>query len=175
MEPRSRMALQEIEDDDLARYMRLAGSRRMVDTTQVIHDDKCFILRSEDGLVKHLNRISHVDPKRYTVRMSMQCTGSGSGASQDDKFEIIFVRERKGDGAGKAEGAELTGKSKKWLARVRPGRGLRMLNLGLGIAIFATMSATSLVALSPPLSYVFAAGALAPAGMMLVRAAKGHV
>lgn len=175
MGTRNRPALQGTEDDDLAKYMRLAGSRRMVDTTQVIHDDECFILHSEDGLVKPLSKIPRVDSKRYTVHMSMQCTEAGGDPSQDDRFEIIFVRERKGDGQGAAEGAELTSKSKKWLNRMRPGRRLRMLNLGLGVAVFATMSAISLVALSPPLSYVFAAGALAPAGIMLIRAARGHV
>ena len=173
----STTALREIEDSDLARYMRLAGSMGVVDTARVVYDDNCFILRKEDGLVKHLGAVARGGAPLHTVRMSMSCTeteASGVDTSQDGKFEIIFMqgwKENRPDAAGRAK---LASKTRERLAQVLPRRRLRLLNLGLGVAIFALMSATSLVALSPPLSHVFAAGALAPAGIMLVRAARGH-
>ena len=169
-----------MEDGDLARHMCLAGAEDVVDATRVIQGDYCFVLRNEDGLAKRLREASRGGPNRYTLHR-MSCTVSWGGPiadpSQDGSRKIvILVKNRKEAGTdAAAESAELTSKSKKWLARMRPGRRLRMLNLGLGVAIFATMSATSLVALSPPLSYVFAAGALVPAGIMLARAAGGHV
>lgn len=174
-----------MEDGDLARHMRLAGA---VDAARAVQGDCCFVLHSEDGLARRLREASRGGPGRHALHM-MSYTAAGAagggpiaGPPQDGGRKIvILVRNRReagrgaGAGAGVAvESAELTSKSKKWLARMRPGRRLRMLNLGLGVAIFATMSATSLVALSPPLGYVFAAGALAPAGIMLVRAAGGH-
>lgn len=167
-----------MEDGDLARHMRLAGAEGVVDATRVIQGDCCFVLHGEDGLAKRLREASRSGPDRYTL-MSYTAAGGGpiAGPPQDGGRKIvILVRNRREAGTGAAaESAELTSKSKKWLAGVRPGRRLRMLNLGLGVAIFATMSATSLVALSPPLGYVFAAGALVPAGIMLARAAWGHV
>ena len=178
MEPHSTASLQEMEEGDLAKHMRLPDSKVVVDAAQAIHDDNCFILHNEDGLVKHLSKISPDGSGRYTVRMSMSCAGAGAGAGEmaprGYRFEIILVRGQRGDGPVAAEGAELASRTKGWLARARPGRRLRLLNLGLGVAIFAAMSATSLVAVSPPLSYVFAAGALAPAGIMLARAAGRH-
>ena len=177
MEPHSKTALREIEDSDLARYMRLAGSSGVVDTAQVVYDANCFILRKEDGLVEHLGAVASGGAPLHTVRMSMSCTeveASGADTSPGGKFEIIFMhgwKESRPDAAGRAR---LASKTRERLAQVLPRRRLRLLNLGLGVAIFALMSATSLVALSPPLSYVFAAGALAPAGIMLVRAASGH-
>ena len=177
-----------MEDGDLARHMRLAGAECAAGATRVVQGDCCFVLHSEDGLAKRLRKASRGGPGRYALHtMSYTATGAGAGEgpiagpSQDGGRKIVILvpnRREAGAGAGAAAGAaeraELTSKSKKWLARMRPGRRLRMLNLGLGVAIFATMSATSLVALSPPLSYVFAAGALAPAGIMLARAAGGH-
>lgn len=151
----------------------------VVDTARVVYDDNCFILRKEDGLVKHLGAVasSGGGGAIHTVRMSMSCTeagASGANTSPGGRFEIIFMQERKEDLPGAAGRARLASKTRERLAQVLPRRRLRLLNLGLGVAVFASMSATSLVALSPPLSHVFAAGALAPAGIMLVRAARGH-
>lgn len=158
--------------------MRLAGSMGVVDTARAVYDDNCFILRKEDGLVKHLGAVaSSGGGAIHTVRMSMSCTeagASGESTSPGGRFEIIFMQERKEDLPGAAGRAKLASKTRERLAQVLPRRRLRPLNLGLGVAVFALMSATSLVALSPPLSHVFAAGALAPAGIMLVRAARGH-
>ena len=175
MEPHSGAALQKIEDGDLDRYMCLAGSKGVIDTARVIQDDNCFILRNEDGLVEYLNRLSFQSAGCCTVRMSVSgAEGEGSGQPRKVGYKIIFVQGRKEAGERKDRGARLASKTRKGLARARPGRRLRMLNLGLGAAVFATMSAISLVAISPPLSYIFAAGALAPAGIMLIRAARGH-
>ena len=178
-EPHGIAALQEMEERDLARYMRLPDSRCVSDAARAIKGDNCFILCRGDDLVERLCKVPHGDSGRRTVRMSMPCedgeSGAGAWASRGSGLEIILVRGQEDGGEVPAERAVLTGKTKKWLDRVRPGRRLRMLNLGLGVAIFATMSATSLVALSPPLSYVFAVGALAPAGIMLARAAGAHV
>ena len=160
--------------------MRLSGAEGVVDATQVVQGDSCFVLHNEDDLAKCLREASRSGSNRYALHMmsyTVMWKGSIVDPPQDGRRKIvILVRNRmEADAGAAAESAKLTSKSKKWLARVRPGRRLRMLNLGLGVAIFATMSATSLVALSPPLSYVFAAGALVPAGIMLVRAAGGHV
>ncbi len=177
MEPHSGVALRRIEDDDLARYMRLAGSRGVVDAARVVHDDNCFILRNGDGLVEHLEKLSRAGSSRCTVHVSMSCEASGGEGAKPPQaggYKVMFVRSRK-EGGEEARGARLASETREGLARARPGRPLRMLNLGLGVTIFATMSATSLVAISPPLSYVFALGALAPAGIMLARAARGHV
>ena len=177
MEPHSWAAHREIEDDDLARYMRLPGSDCIVDAARSVHDAGCFILHKEDGLVKHLGAVARDVAPTRTVRMSMSCTGAadaGGNPSPGGRFEIIILRARKDNRSGAAGGARLASKTRERLAWARPGRRLRMLNLGLGVGIFAVMSATFLVAASPPLSHVFAAGALAPAGIMLVRAVRGH-
>ena len=177
MEPHSRTAPREIEDDDLAKHMRLPGSEGIVDTARSVHDAGCFILHKEDGLVEHLGTVARDDAPTRTVRMSMSCTEAADAAgnpSPGGRFEIIILRAQKDNRPGAAGGARLASKTRERLARTRPGRRLRMLNLGLGVGIFAAMSATFLVAASPPLSHVFAAGALAPAGIMLVRAARGH-
>lgn len=177
MEPHSWTTLRKIEDGDLDRYMRLAGSKDVIDTARAVHDDNCFILHDEDGLVKHLSGLSFESASRCTVRMSMSCAGAGGGEGGGPSrggYKIMFVQGRKGGGERERRGARLASETKEGLARAQPGRRLRMLNLGLGVTVFAAMSATSLVAISPPLSYVFAAGALAPAGIMLVRAARGH-
>ena len=180
MEPHKGAALQEIEVDDLAKFMRLNDSREMVYTAQAFYGDGTFVLHNEDDLVKKLSGPSHDGPIRHTVRMSMPRTGAedGEGARRPrGKFELTFVLKRT-EGIGRAaEGARLADKTREQLARVRQGPRLHMLNVGLGAAVFAVMSASSLVLLSPPLSYVFAAGALAPAGVMLARAARvvrGH-
>lgn len=175
MEQHSGAAPQEVEDGDLDRYMRLAGSRGMIDAARVLRDDGCFIVRSGDVLGSHLGRLSSGGAGRRIVRMSvLGAGGDGAGQFQEGGYEIIFVRGRKEAVAEKdGGGARLAGRTKRRLARARPGRRLRLLNLGLGVAVFAIMSATSLVALSPPLGHIFAAGALAPAGIMLIRAASG--
>lgn len=167
--PHGRAALEEMEKGDLARHMRLPGGSCIVEAARAIGDDGCFVLRSGDPLVEIL-----CNAPRGAVRMSLHCADARSGGGDDGanpprggRFEVVIVPGRE-DG----EAAELSGKTKERLARAQEGRGLRMLNLGLGVAVFAIMSATSLVALSPPLSYVFAAGALAPAGIMLARAAR---
>ena len=177
MEPHSWTIHGEIEDDDLARYMRVPGSKGIVDTARSVHDAGCFILHKEDVLVKHLGTVARDDAPTRTVRMSMSCTEAADAdgnPSQGGEFEIIILRERKDSRLDAAGGARLDSKTRERLARMRPGRRLRMLNLGLGVGIFAAMSATFLVAASPPLSHVLAAGALAPAAIMLVRAARGH-
>lgn len=178
-ERHGRTALGGIEESDLARHMRLADPGRLTGAVRAIHDGTCFILHSGDDLVGLLSRASRGDSGRCTVRMSLPREFEGRGADgkapRGGGFEIIFVERREDGGRGSEDRAELTGRTREWLARARPGRRLRMLNLGLGAAIFAAMSAAFLVAMSPPLSYVFAAGALAPAGIMLARAASGHV
>ena len=174
MEPHKGAALQEIEVDDLAKYMRLDDTREMVYTTQVFYDDGMFALHNEDGLVKKLSGPSHDGPIRHTVRMSMPRTGAedGEGARRPrGKFELTFVLKRMEGIEGATEGARLADKIRERLARVRPKPRLHMRNIGIGLAVFVALSATSLVLWHPPLSYVLAAGALAPAGIMLARAA----
>ena len=82
------------------------------------------------------------------------------------------MQKQKENLPGAAGHAKLDSKTRERLAQALPRPRLPMLNLGLGVAVFALMSATFLVALSPPLSHVFATGALAPAGIMLARAAR---
>ena len=179
-EPHGIAALREMEERDLARYMRLPDSRCVSDAARAIKGDNCFILCRGDDLVERLCKVPHGDSGRRTVRMSMPCedgesgAGAEAGAPRGGGLEIILVRGREDGGEVPAERAVLTGKTKRRLARARGGQWLRMLNLGLGVAIFATMSATFLVAVAPPLGYVFAAGSLAAAGIMLARAADGQ-
>ena len=175
--PHSKAALREIEDNDLDRYMRLEGSKGVVDAARVLYDENCFILRKEDGLVKHLITAARGAAPRHTVRMSMSCAEAGDSdadTSPGGRFEIIFMQKQKEkeNRPGAAGHAKLASKTRERLAQALPRPRLRMLNLGLGVAVFALMSATSLVALSPPLSHVFATGALASAGIMLARAAR---
>ena len=165
--------LREAEDCDLARHMRLPVDSCVVDAARAIGGGNCFILHGDDPLVGILcGASSRGGPGRGAVRMSLQCSNAesreGSGPPRGGRFEVVILP----GGEEGGEAAKLACKTRDMLARAREGRGLRMLNVGLGVAIFATMSATSLVAVSPPLGYVFAAGALAPAGIMLVRAVR---
>lgn len=175
MEPHKGAALQEIECDDLARRMRLGDPKGVAYTAQAFYIDGMFVLHNEDGLVKKLSEPSHDGPIRHTVLMPMPRTGAedGEGAmlSQDDKFEFTVVLERSESVGRATEGSRLASRTREWLARVRPKPPLNIRNIGIGLAVFAAMSATSLVVWHPPLSYVLAAGALAPAGVMLARAA----
>lgn len=175
MEPHNGAALQEIEGDDLARHMRLDDPKEVVHTTQAFYGDDSFILHNEDGLVKQLSKQLHNGASRHTVRMSMPRTGAegdeGAMRSQDDKFVFTIVLERSKSVGRATEGSKLASRTSEWLARVRPKPRLNIRNIGIGLAVFAAMSATSLVVWHPPLSYVLAAGALAPAGVMLARAA----
>lgn len=168
-------ALQEIEDGDLDRCMRLAGSRGMIDAARVLQDGGCFILRSGDALGSHLGRLFPEGAGGRIVRMSVSSAagGDGAGRPREGGYEIVFVRGRRDAGAKENGGARLAGRTRRRLARARPGRRLRLLNLGLGVAVLAAVSAISLAAISPPLGHIFAAGALAPAGIMLIRAASG--
>lgn len=165
--------LREAEDCDLARHMRLPVDSCVVDAARAIGGGNCFILHGDDPLVGILcGASSRGGPGRGAVRMSLQCSNAesreGSGPPRGGRFEVVILP----GGEEGGEAAKLACKTRDMLARAREGLGLRMLNVGLGVAILATMSATSLVAVSPPLGYVFAAGALVPAGIMLARAAR---
>lgn len=153
--------------------MRLIGSRGAIDAARAFQDDGCFIVRSGDALGRHLGRLYPEGAGGRIVRMSvLGAGGNGAGRPREGEYEIVFVQGRREAGAEENGGARLAGRTKWRLARARPGRRLRLLNLGLGVAVLAAVSAISLAAISPPLGYIFAAGALAPAGIILIRAAR---
>ena len=100
-------------------------------------------------LARRLSKASQDGAFRRTVRMSMQrAEAEGENASHDDKFEFTVVLDR-ADGVGcPTEGARLASKTREWLARVRTGGQIHVLNVGLGAAVLATMSATALAVLA---------------------------
>ena len=113
------------------------------------------------------------------VHVSISLTKGGAEGGKlapGHESKLVVVVDRKNRDVA---GARLAHETRERLEQARPeqarpDRRRGMLNLGLGVAILATMSITSLAILPSPYSYAIAAGALAPVGIMLARAARRH-
>ena len=163
-------------DDDLARYIRQACDEGECDAAQMIGVEDCFILLDKDDLREHLENASRDGEGKHTVYVSIR-QGKNDGEiplhASGHEHRLVVLRPKK---SADMDRARLTHDTRRRLAlappeRAKQGRRRGILNLGLGVAILAMMSVTSLAILSPPYSYVVAAGALAPVGIMLARAA----
>lgn len=161
------------DDDDLAEYMRQAGAGAgVVDMAQMIGDEDRIVLLDGDELRASLDNASRDGKGRHVQYFSMRRIEPNADAAKSTSGHepglIVMMRKKNVD----MDNTKLARETKMRLGQAQPGRRNRILNLGLGAAIFALMSVTSLVILSPPYSYAVATGALAPACIMLVRAAR---
>lgn len=161
------------DDDDLAEYMRQAGAgASVVDMAQMICDEDRIVLLDGDALCASLENASQNgegrDVQYFSMRRIEPNEDAAKSASGQQPGLIVMMRKKNVD----MDNTKLARETKTQLGQAQPERRSRILNLGLGAAIFALMSVTSLVILSPPYSYAVAAGALAPACIMLARAAR---
>ena len=184
MEPRSRIAVHKTGDDDLVEYMRQAGVEDAAYMSRMMGDGDCFVLLDKDDLRTPLEGSLRAGTKRRIVHVSIPLTKGGVEGGKlapGHESKLVVVMDRKNRDAA---GARLAHETRERLEQARPeqarpeqarpDRRRGMLNLGLGVAILATMSITSLAILPSPYSYAIAAGALAPVGIMLARAARRH-
>lgn len=179
MEPRSRIAVHKTGDDDLVEYMRQAGVEDAAYMSRMMGDGDCFVLLDKDDLRTPLEGSLRAGTKRRIVHVSIPLTKGGVEGGKlapGHESKLVVVMDRKDRDAA---GARLAHETRERLEQARPeqarpDRRRGMLNLGLGVAILATMSITSLAILPSPYSYAIAAGALAPVGIMLARAARRH-
>lgn len=179
MEPRSRIAVHKTGDDDLVEYIRQAGVEDAAYMSRMMGDGDCFVLLDKDDLRTPLEGSLRAGTKRRIVHVSIPLTKGGVEGGKlapDHESKLVVVMDRKDRDAA---GARLAHETRERLEQARPeqarpDRRRGMLNLGLGVAILATMSITSLAILPSPYSYAIAAGALAPVGIMLARAARRH-
>lgn len=179
MEPRSSVAVHKTGDDDLAEYMRQAGVEDAAYLSRMMGDADCFVLLDKDGLRTPLEGSLRAGTEHRIVHVSISLTKGGVEGGKlapGHESKLVVVMDRKDRDAA---GARLTHETRERLEQARPeqarpDRRRGMLNLGLGVAILATMSITSLAILPSPYSYAIAAGALAPVGIMLARAARRH-
>ena len=179
MEPRSRIAVHKTGDDDLVEYMRQAGVEDAAYMSRMMGDGDCFVLLDKDDLRTPLEGSLRAGTKRRIVHVSIPLTKGGVEGGKlapGHESKLVVVMDRKDRDAA---GARLAHETRERLEQARPeqarpDRRRGMLNLGLGVAILATMSITSLAILPSPYSYAIAAGTLAPVGIMLARAARRH-
>lgn len=162
-------------NDDLAEYVRQAGAEGAVDIASMMDDGDRFVLHGEDPLRACLEADSRVGRGRRTVYISVSPTrkdpeSTGHAPGQESKL-VVMTDDR----VGYEPSARLALETRSRLRPAQPAQPAQrrgILNLGLGVAIFAMMSVTSLAILPQPYSYAVAAGALAPAGIMLAWAAR---
>lgn len=162
-------------NDDLAEYVRQAGAEGAVDIASMMDDGDRFVLHGEDPLRECLEADSRDGKKRYTVHISVSTAkkdSEGTRHTPGHESKLVVMTDDKG---GYTPSARLALETRSQLRLVQPEQPEQRrgkLNFGLGVAIFAMMSVTSLAILPQPYSYAVAAGALAPAGIMLARAAR---
>lgn len=162
-------------NDDLAEYIGQAGAKGAVDIANMMDDGDRFVLHGEDPLRECLEADSRDGKKRYTVHISVSpakkdSESTGRPPGHESKLVVMTY-----DKVSYTPNARLALKTRSRLRPAQPAQPEQRrgkLNFGLGVAIFAMMSVTSLAILPQPYSYAVAAGALAPAGIMLARAAR---
>ena len=159
----------------MAEYVRQAGAEGAVDIASMMDDGDRFVLHGEDPLRACLEADSRVGRGRRTVYISVSSTRKdleSIGHAPDQESKLVVMTD---DRVGYAPSARLSLETRSRLRTAQPAQPAQrrgILNLGLGVAIFAMMSVTSLAILPQPYSYAVAAGALAPAGIMLAWAAR---
>lgn len=165
-------------DDDLAEYISQAGAEGAVDIASMMDDGDRFVLNGEDPLRACLEADSRDGRRHHTVYISVFPTKKDfeiAGHTPGQESRLVVVTDDKGD---YTPSARLALETRLRLRPAQPAQPAQpeqqrgILNLGLSVAIFAMMSVTSLAILPQPYSYAVAAGALAPAGIMLTWAAR---
>ena len=175
MEPHSGTINRKIgdDDDDLAEYVRQAGAGSGVaDVVRMIGDGDYLVLLDQDDLRTSLENATRDGKRQHVQCASMRQVNANVGDTMPGpELEpcLVVIRSKK---SVDVPNAKLSRETKMRLEKASPERRKGTLNLGLGVTIFALMSVTSLAILSPPYSYAVAVGALAPAGIMLARAAR---
>ena len=162
-------------DDDLAEYIRQAGAEGVVDIASMMDDGDRFVLNGEVPLRACLEADSRDGRRRHTVYISVFPTKKDfetAGHTPGQESRLVVVTDDKGDYTPSARLALETRSRLRPAQPAQPAQQRGILNLGLSVAIFAMMSVTSLAILPQPYSYAVAAGALAPAGIMLAWAAR---
>lgn len=175
MKSHSVTATHKMPDGDLAQFVHGKDLGDAVDVANMIDGD-CFVLHGEDALRGSLEAACQEGKRGRIVDVSIPQTGrdvEGGKCEPGHKYKLVIMISEKKDGTSSAR---LTHKTRAQIEpeMAEPERRQGILNLGLGVAIFAVMSVTSLAILAPPYSFAIAAGALAPAGVMLARAARKH-
>lgn len=157
---------------DLAEFFGGEDLEGVADVVGAIGGGHCFVLRCEDPLRDSLLEACRgVGRGRIVDVLAPRSGRDGEGAKREPGHEYkiaVVVGGKKGGGPV----ARLARRTRVQIGLEPPERRPGMLNLGLGVAVFAVMSVTSLAILAPPYSFAIAAGALAPAGIMLARAAR---
>lgn len=163
---------------DPAEFVHGADAEGVSDIVSMIDDGHCFVLHGEDALLTSLEEACREGRSCMADVSISQTEGNAEGAKCNlgHKYKLVIVMNKK---EGGAPGARLARRTRAQIGQADaeqagPERRQGILNLGLGVAIFAMMSVTSLAILAPPYSYPMAAGALVPAGIMLARAARKH-
>lgn len=166
------------EGGDLAEFVHGADVEGVSDMVSRIDDGHCFVLHGEDDLRTPLEEVCREGKRGRTADVLISQTerdADGTKCNPGHKYKLVVMMSKKGG----TSGARLAHRTRAQIEQADaeqagPERRQGILNLGLGVAIFAMMSVTSLAILAPPYSYPMAAGALVPAGIMLARAARKH-
>lgn len=172
MKPHRATGACKLPDADLAEFVHGEDLGCTADVVDMI-DGICLVLHDKDPLRASLEAACQEGGGGRIAEVSIPRTGGGR-FEPGHKYKLVVIIGEKKSGAPIARLAHRT-RSQIGLETSGPAgpeRQQGMLNLGLGVAIFAVMSVTSLAILAPPYSLAMAAGALAPAGVMLARAAR---